>query len=635
MNARRVLALASCLLPGLLLVGCESALDKVGLHFDGPVAAAVLPADAGPWEVPTGFVANSRNGTITPLDLKMGRLLTDDPVSSFLRSGAIPTGEARLLSDVGVVAGDDGSVTLWAIDNAFEQLLRVPYILSVDEDGFPVETEPSATDPVFVDADGSGDSPTLTNVELKPGYTTTEDWSIEYDGTRWWAKGSRSGIQGKEPVAGEPYRTDNRELAFQIDGTATVGDRFDLATATGVREYSFPGRPTALLAQDGRVYVSVAADPARVVVYDGITGEVLGTVELGSQALGLGAQPARMSAAPDGRLFIADAALPQVWVVRFDQDPDPATAPIEVIPVAAPALDVAWQGGYDRDGTPFDHLFVAPAALLRVDVWDLTANAWLDPNPVTQDTDGIFIGGPVTGLAASVGDVKLPAETSWGAAPRVPTVAVATSDGFVYLLEASTGCGVFDDNGFSAENTAVDDGGATFIYLDDQGEISDSVLWYDDYNAAQVVASSCGGVARTETWTVRYDTGSLSWEVEGSLSGVQDSRAYDGERYVSDTGAISFVIGSGARPPTEGDTFAFNVDDGLRVFRGTDENQDGAVDPPWEFPGRPVAYETLSGPSGGGWDPVDRRQYVLLPVTNTDIAAQLHLDSGKSELLWQ
>ncbi|MDP2305430.1 MAG: hypothetical protein Q8P18_05340 [Pseudomonadota bacterium] len=616
------------------LVGCSEPLDAIPIHFDGPIAAAVLPADAGPWEVPAGFVANSRSGTIVPLDLKMGRLLTDDATASFLRSAAITTGEARLLSDVAVVPGADGSVTVWAVDTAFAQLLRVPYVLSLDEDGFPVEPEPTASEPVFVDADGSGDAPTLSNIELRAGFTTTEDWSIEYDGTNWWAKGSRSGVQNKEPVVGVRYRSDNREVEFDLDGSATLGDRFEFSTLTGIREYTFDGAlPTAVLAQGGRLYVSVASDPGRVVVYDGVTGELIGSLELGSHALGLGSQPARMSAAPDGRLFIADAALPQVWVVRFDQDLDPATVPIEVVPVAAPAIDVAWQGGYDRFDEPFDHLFVAPVAELRVDVWDLTAGAWVDPNPLTQETEGVFLGAPITGLGASVGNVSLPRETTFGAMPSVPTVAVATADGFVYMLEASSGCAVFDAAGAFGENTATDDSGNQTISLEDQGDDSDSELWYDDATGYQVVAATCGGVARSETWYVQYDSATLSWEVEGTLSGVQTARAFDGERYVSDTGAVSFTIGSGPLAATQGDRFEFRVDDGLRVFRGSDENEDNEV-VAWEFPGRPVGFETLSGPTGGGWDPVDRRQFMLLPVVNTDIAARLHLDSGKAEVLW-
>ncbi len=608
----------------LVLAGCAEDQDLIPLHFTGPVAAAVLPADAGPWEAPAGFVANSRDGTIVPVDLKMGRLLNDDPTASFLRAAALTTGHERILSDVAVVAGDN-VVTVWAIDQAFEQLLQVPYVTAV-EDGWPVEVEPTATEPTFVDADASGDAPTLSDLTVRAGFTTTEDWSIEYDGSRWWAKGSRSGIQVKEPVPGRAYQTDDGELSFTLEGEATEGDRFEVRTDTGVLEYTFDGaRPTALLAHEGRVYVSLASE--QIVVYDGLTGEYLGQVGFGA-----GTQPGRMTVDPEGRLYVADALHPQVWLVRFDQELDPALVSVETIPVAAPAIDLAWQGGVDRWGEPFDRLLVAPVGLQRVDVYDTATGSWVDPNPFTQSIEGVFLGSPIVGLAASVGDTFLPHETAWEGNARVPTLVASTADGFAYVLEASNGCAVFDDLGPYGEPT---DSTAGYIYLDDQGEASGSTFAIDADSGWQVVGSTCGGVTRSETWTVIYDSATLSWEVEGSLSGVQEARAVEGERYLSDTGAISFLIRSGTLPATQGDRFVFVMDDGLQVFRGSDEDEDGQITPAWESPGRPVAFETLSGPSGGGWDDVDIKQYALLPVTNTDIAARLHLDTGKTEVLWE
>jgi hypothetical protein len=617
----------------LNLLGCSTIdEDAVPLHFDGPVAAAVLPDDVGPFEVPTGYVANSRSGTIVPLDLKMGRLLSDDPLTSFTRSAAVTTGHARLLADVAAVAGDDGSVTLWAVDSAFVKLVRAPYVLSVDDDGFPVEFEPTATDPVFVDADGSGDSPTLDNLTVRSGFTTTEDWSIEYDGTRWWAKGSRSGTMQRAPVAGETYLSDNGEIEFDLSGSATLGDRFQFSTDTGLIEYDLGGYPTAVFAQGGRVYVSVASDDApRIVVYDGVTGAYAGAIDLDA-----GAQPARMTAAPDGRLFVADGALPQVWAVRFDQDPDPATAPVETIAIAAPAVDVAWQGGEDAQGVAFDHLFVAPLGLLRVDVWDLATSTWVDPNPMDAETEGVFLGSPVSGLAASAGDVWMEHPTDWGGHARIPTVTVATSNGFAYQLEGSTGCAVMDERGPHGPNALYDttEGYATFA---DQGDVSTVSLWIDDSTGDQIVPSDCGGVTRSETWTVTYNSASADWKVEGTLSGVQETRAVEDVRYVSDNGAVSFLLSPGSLPATDGDQFLFTTDNGLLVFSGTDENEDGTVDALgyWQFPGRPVGFEVHSGPTGGGWDPYQVRQYALLPVVNSDFAARLHLDSGKTEVVYK
>lgn len=612
----------------LVLAGCAEETEVIPLHFAGPVAAAVLPKDASVWENPAGFVANSRDGSITPVDLKLGRLLNDDATGTFLRASNLTTGHERLLADVAVVASADGTtVTLWAVDHAFQQLLQVPYVTGVDADGWPVEVEPTATDPVFVDADGSGDEASLADLTVRAGFTTTEDWSIEYDGARWWAKGSRSGTQNTAPVPGLPWTSDDGELAFTLEGAATTGDRIELRTDTGVREFPLGAHATALLAMDGRVYVSLAGQPGQIVVFDGVTGDYVG-----STALPEGAQPGRLTADPYGRLYVADGALPTVWLLRFDQELDPAAVSVESIAVAAPAVDVAWQGGFDRYGQAFDRLLVAPAGLLRVDVYDTAAAAWVDPNPATAEVEGVFLGAPVVGLAASAGDTELPFETGWGGNARVPTVAASTADGFVYLLEASNGCGVFDTTGPYAQPTDESD---AYVYLDDQGGTSDASLEIDPDSGWQVVGSSCGGVTRTETWTVTYDSASLSWEVDGTLSGVQANRAYEGERYISDTGAISFLIRSGTFPATDGDRFAFVTDDGLLVFRGSDEDEDGQVSPAWESPGRPVGFEVQGGPSGGGWDPSGLTQYALLPVTNTDIAARLDLATGKTEVLWQ
>jgi len=152
------------------------------------------------------------------------------------------------------------------------------------------------------------------------------------------------------------------------------------------------------------------------------------------------------------------------------------------------------------------------------------------------------------------------------------------------------------------------------------------------------VASPCGGVALGESWTVTYQGATLDWSVEGTLSGLQAARARSDERYLSDDGAISFVIASGARPATDGDSFTFTIDRGLSVVRCSDVDGDSACgtnDTAWDFPGRPATFETLNGPVGGGWDAVDRRQYGLLPVTLSDLVARVRLEAGDADVRWQ
>lgn len=603
-----------------ILAGCADD-GIVPVHFDGPVAAAMLAPELGPFTEPVGFVASSRSGNITPIDLKSGRLLTDDPTASFLRAANIPTGRDRILADVATVGTGD-QVWVWAADSATRALLRIPYVESV-EAGAPIEREPWVSEPTFVDADGSGDTPALAEVEVSMGWTTTEDWSIEFDGARWWARGSRSGLQTTEPRAGEPYQTDYGELSFLLTGTATAGDRFELRTDTGVEEYTLGGLVTALAARDNRVFASVAsADAPAVHVYDGVTG-----VWLGAAWLAPGSAPGRIALGPDGGLFVGDTARPVVHRLALTFGEALTEATVTELPVAAAVVDLAWQSGETQEGAPFSHLFVAPLGLRRVDVYDLDTEGWLDPNPVTPQAWGVDLGAPVSGLTPSVGEVWLQQPTNFGARQRVPTVVVSTGLGLVHQLDAATGCVVESSRGARGPNETFD--GTAWATLEDVGEGSDVDMQIEGNTGEQVVPSPCGGVTRTETWTVTYSSATLDWIVEGTESGVQQNRAREDERYLSDEGAISFALLSGPRPPTDGDRFVFATEAGLLAWNGSDLNGDGAADEAWDAPARPVAFATYAGATGGGWDAVDLRQYVLLPVTNTDITSILWLDTGQ------
>ncbi len=617
---------------GLLgLLGCEDT-PTIPLHFDGPAAAAVLPADGRtPFTGPIGFVANSRSGTIVPLDLEEGRLLTDDPIASFLRASAVATGQSRQLRDLAafVLGGEEGNgeVWLWALDVSRDQLIAAPYLTGTNDDDSPAEVVPEASEVAFVDADGSGDSAKLSGLVLREGFTTTEDWSIEYDGTRWWAVGSRSGTQETEPVVGTTFKSDFGEVEFLIEGEATLGDRFEFSTDTGLREHSVAGRPTALLGGDDVLWVSVDGDAPAVLGLDPSSGATLFTV-----ALPAGAAPWRLAAGDDGRLYVADSRSPAVYVLSEG-------ALAETIVTAGPVVDVAWQAGDDAYGTPFERLFVAPLGARRVDVYDLATASWVDPNPADAPVEGIDLGSPISGLAASAGTVWLQQPNAWGALPRVPTVVASTQDGFVFQIDAGTGCAVTSLRGPHGPNEIIDSSDAyAYAVLEDQGPASDAELSVDGSTGEQVAVSSCGGVARGEAWTVTYESASVSWIVEGSFSGEQQSRAYTDERYLSDTGAISFYIIGGTLPPTDGDRFSFEVDRGLLVISGIDNDEDGligAADDPLDFPARPLAYEDIVGPGGGGWDATDRREYALVMAENQDVVARCHLDAGVAQTGWE
>lgn len=615
----------------LYLMGCDET-PRIPLHFDGPIAAAWLDeSDDLPFNRPIGFVANSRSGTIIPLDLKAGRLLTDDSTASFLRAGALATGQTRQLGDV-VAFAKGGVVTVWALDVGSDRVLQVPYITAVEDDE-PIEVVPKATEPTFVDGDGSGDAPTMGTIGVRNGFTTTEDWSIEFDGTRWWAKGSRSGTQATVPTDGDSFISDKGEVEFMIEGAATAGDRFDFHTETGIMEFAYAGRVAALFGDSERLYVAVEGDSPLIGVVDAFTGEWLGSV-----ALPAGSSPWRMSRATDGRLFVADSRSPAVHIISAEIATNPTLATSTSLTTAAPLVDVAWQAGEGIDGVPFEHLFVAPVGLQRVDVYDLTSAAWVDPNPDDSEVAGVLLGSPVAGLAPSVGDVWFQQATAWGAIPRLPTVIVSTQDGYVFQLDASTGCGMVSTRGPHGPNEVLDTSESfLYSYLEDQGAPSDASLLVDDATGEQIAVSACGGVARGETWTITYESAAVSWSVVGSLSGEQLGRAYSDQRYVSDNGGISFLIASGSAPATDGDRFIFNVDRGLSSYAGTDVDEDGLIgtgDSPWEAPGRPLAFELYVGPTGGGWDLGDRREFAIIPAESSDVVGRLFLDAAKSTVSW-
>lgn len=620
----------------LLAAGCTE-VSTIALHFDGPVDGAWLRVDEGsPFKQEVGLVANRRSGTIVPLDLESGRLLTDDRQASFLRGSALATGRGRMLQDVEVVAVED-RVHAWAVDLAWGEVLRIPYVVGTAEDGQPEEFTATASEATFIDGDESGDAPTLSDLAVRQGATTTETWSIEFDGAGWWAKGSRSGVQENRPEAGKAYGSDFREIAFTLAGTATAGDRFEIVTESGIDAWTLSGLPVALHRVGNVLFVAVVGQdggPSRIHGMDADTGAWLGAVELPE-----GSQPWRMTSAPDGRVFVVDAQLPYAWVLRFDESADLSALRTESIALAGPGLDLAYQAGLSPEGAAFERLFVAPAGLGRVDVFDLDTATWFDPNPLTPEVEGIALDAPIAGLAASLGEVSLQQETPWGALPTVRTVAVATADGFLYQLDASTGCYVVSARGPHGPNALLDsDAEAAYATLEDQGAASDATLVVDESTGEQVQVSSCGGLARTETWTVTYDSAAIGWEVEGTVSGVQGALARTDQRYVTDDGSLSFVIVQGADPVTDGDRFSFGVERGLLSLYATDLDDDGTIegsDRAWELPARPLPFQYLAGPTGGGWDAVDRREFVLLPLTNSDLVARVELARERTRVDWQ
>lgn len=101
---------------------------------------------------------------------------------------------------------------------------------------------------------------------------------------------------------------------------------------------------------------------------------------------------------------------------------------------------------------------------------------------------------------------------------------------------------------------------ATAPVFDDQGAASD----------VEMTVSVVPGRTPTSTWTVTYRETLKRWEVR-SAAGVDEELAQTDDGYRADEKAIRFEIrqGDGDAPPTEGDTFTFDTDNGLDVVAVT------------------------------------------------------------------
>ncbi len=608
-------------LAGLVLLGCNKD-DDTDPHFDGPVAATVLhPDQGGPFEEPVGFVSNSRSGRITLLDLKHGRLLSDQPSCSFLRSSYVATGRDRILGEVAARAPDAERITLFVADLAHDVLVEAPYVLGMDE--WPVLVEPTATEPVFVDADASGDDTTVSGLLLRRGYTTTEDWVLEYDGEAWEAVGSRSGRQDARAWFGEAYHSGMREIELTLSGTATAGDTVEFSTDTAIVEHDVGGavQAMALHPDQGVLALSVfdrATAQAALVFFDPAQGAVLGSMDLGE-----GSQPYRMVWTPAGdRLFVADVGLAVAWELTLDQA-DPLASTVRSFAMHAPLADLAYV-----DTEQGERLAVAPVGLNRVDLYDLASETFVVVNSYTGEPWGVDLGSPVTGLAASSHPVRLPESNEWGGRMVESTVAVSLFSGHLVQLEASSGCLAQDEYGprsLEGDSDAID-----FETLGLGGE---PYLWEDEATGRHVAVNDCAGVARDEEWEVIYDEVEQLWWVEGAESGPQDNVVTNDQRYVSDAGAISFTVMSGTVPASDGQRYYFTIDDGVLRASG-DLDRYGDEEYAFDLPGRPAAFWFDAGPTGGGWDELDRRSFVLWPITNSDLVGRVRLSSAQIRIVW-
>lgn len=591
--------------------------------FDLPTAAAVLPIEQGPFTEPIGYVANGVGGLINNLALKKGNFLVQDPTAAYLDGHALPTGRARSLSSV-AAWGDGVQTWVFAGDRRYGQILAIPHIVDV-VDGLPVEwvdayeTRMLASGPTFVDADDSGGEPArLVDIELKPGWTSTETWTLTFDGVVWHAEGSRSGPQEHPARPWRRWSADRRALNGRILGNATPGDQIVLSTTNGIVEIDAGGTPTAMRTLPDGSAVAVVID-------DEVAGhpilEFLDPVSLTTtpSALPDYARPTRLAFAEAGdRLYTGDSDAPVVWELPLDGTDAVA------IPVPWPVTDLAQLDGVDG----VRRLFLVPEGLGEIFVLDLDTLELLDLDDFRPDVQGRALGSTVAGIDAVAVAYPYPLANDVGERPISRSVAIATFAGRMTFLEELTGCLVSDQLG--PRTVLVDslEGRPDYLTNFDDGP-SVPFLESNLTNGHSVIVNSCGGTARGESWTLTFDRVAQAWTVDGSYSGEQFGVAREDERYVSDLGEVSFTVRAGLDATPDGATISFTVLEGIVSVIG-DNDGDGLREINFDNPADPVFFHYLAG-DGGGTD----RAMVLSLHQGGDTVARVDPQDGFVESTWR
>lgn len=605
-----------------LAAGCENDPFYQGV-LDLPTAATVLhPEVGGPFNEPIAFVGNGHGGLISLLALKQGRFLSDSTVASFLTAPPLATGQARLIRSMAVHAPTESQIDLYVGDKAYQHLLKVPYMTGQEADGTVVRPSTTAGSVRFVDADSSGDNPTLAQLVAHTGRVSTEDWRVERDNGYWVVQGSRSGRLTAKALSGLSYMGDNNSLSFTVFGNATDGDYFEFSTDNGLEEIEVGGSPLALsMAPDQSLLAMIVAgeDGTSLSWLDPTTDTVTHHTLFSAEA-----SPYRLSWSEDGQtLWVADSASPNLWEIALGE-PTIATAH----PLPWPIHDVA-----ELNSELGRNVYVAPVNGESVWLYDPDALSLVDLNPWTDAVDGHWFPSPIMGIESMHAAYRFPEADESSVHRYGRSVAVSLQAGGIVFLDEETGCMIRDGEGprtqLSGSYGVSDDYETNF-----EGSGGAALLTENAVESRHVIVNSCAGVAQTELWTLRYGQVQQAWEVDGSLSGVQQELAYEDERYVSDNGEVSFVIRAGMNPSQDGWMMQFRVFDGVLAAKG-DNDGDNQRDVRMEIPSDPIYFHYRVGADGNGWKKVDDRPFVLVLGQASNLAGRVDPQSAQIEISWE
>ncbi len=598
------------LLAAMLLAGCGQT-DRYEGAFDLPHASAVLPADAGPFHEPIAYVANRYDGQVRLLAVKSGRYLTDDAEVAFARSSSLSFGRDRVISSLATWTDGD-AVHLFAADAAYDHLVRATHIESVDEQGTPVRPAVTWEVPTL---QGEGDA-TLVDLEFKPGFSSSETWTIERSGDVWTVKGSRSGRLETTAVSGEPYIGPQRAIAFTIQGDAQTGARFEVAVDAAVQEFDVGGTPLVLAtAPDQSAIALTVQDRAlghrTLRFFDPVQQTV------GDSLLPADAVPARMEYSGD-TLWVSDTGRPSLWEVQPDRTVVEHVLPFTSTDVAVlPTEDAGWA-------------YLASADGRAVWLYDLATDTVVDVNPSHPGVDPQRFDTPVQGLTAIPLAYPWLERNQWDTQREGRTVAVTLQNARLMFMEEATGCLLRDTLG--PRTSVVSSASATIDYQTDiDGFTVDGrypFLLQNEADDRHVQVHPCGGVARNEVWTLTFRRNSQAWQVEGSVSGLQQRMAFEDQRYVSDDGSVSFVVRAGGFASQEGWRMSFGTDAGIVVGDGGGTN--ASTTTALTLPGDPLYVEYMAGPEGEQ----TLRPYVIVVAQGADSVARLHPANAIAEVEW-
>ena len=606
-------------LPALLLAASSLMLPACGTgeqvfdQFDGPVDIAYLAPGAF-FEVPVGFVSNFRSGRVSKLDLKRTTALVEDGAAPWIGGPDIAFGREHTLGAI-ALAVTSSTVDVWVADDWGGQLLRSPYIAGLDESANPIWSRPSLGELRSYEADGTAASSpvaSLRGLRLEEGRATSERWTFTWDGHSFEVRGTASGLQRQRAVPGTPYVTDGEELRFTpsiADGAPSLGAYLELDVEFGIESAEAGGLVTDLRASnDGSwIFATVVPDDGDgfVAVWDSVAFSELARLDLGP-----GARPERIGEGKDvGSLWIADsvddAGFGKVHELSFVEG-DLSSLSLRSITVPEPAFEIV-----ESQDPSVSLLFVASAFSDAVWAVSPVDGAVQDINPVTPEPDPTYVTTIVAGLEATRRPVETTELDEDGTRKTTYGIFATTFGGELYFIDGSTGCQVFGTPArayadFSATSS-------TSNLFSDVGFESSPQLFFDAGGETVVSTHPCGGITKSEIWTLTYSELEQSYEVEGTRSGLQQRRLFEGERYVSDEGAISLLILPGIKPTTDGDSWTFSINDGVTPVSIQ------------ELPGDPLIYTELYDDRSGDWFEVKEREIAVIPHAANDVVLWIDL----------